>query len=97
VDEELKEALLKRALGYDSDEIVEEYGFSEGEAVLVKRKVTKKQVPPDIQAAKILLEDEPELSTLSDDELENEKRRLLLLLKEEQQCQSGTNALKNKR
>lgn len=97
MDEELKEALLKRALGYDSDEIVEEYGFSEGEAVLVKRKVTKKQVPPDIQAAKILLEDEPELSTLSDDELENEKRRLLLLLKEEQQCQSGTNALKNKR
>ena len=97
MDEELKEALLKRALGYDSDEIVEEYGFSEGEAVLVKRKVTKKQVPPDIQAAKILLEDEPELSTLSDDELENEKRRLLLFLKEEQQCQSGTNALKNKR
>ncbi len=83
MDEELKDALLKRALGYDSDEIVEEYGFSDGEAVLVKRKVTKKQVPPDIQAAKILLEDTPMLSSLSDEELKEEKKRLLLLLKED--------------
>lgn len=83
MDDELKDALLKRALGYDSDEIVEEYGFSDGEAVLVKRKVTKKQVPPDIQAAKILLEDTPVLSSLSDEELKEEKKRLLLLLKED--------------
>ena len=54
--EKIKGALLERALGYDADEVVEEYGFSEGEAVLVKRKVTKKRVPPDIQAAKMLLE-----------------------------------------
>lgn len=50
--EKIKGALLERALGYDADEVVEEYGFSEGEAVLVKRKVTRKRVPPDIQAAK---------------------------------------------
>ena len=54
--EKIKGALLERALGYDADEVVEEYGFSEGEAVLVKRKVTKKRVPPDIQAAKMLLD-----------------------------------------
>ncbi len=82
--EKIKGALLERALGYDADEVVEEYGFSEGEAVLVKRKVTKKRVPPDIQAAKMLLDGAPPLTSLSDEQLQREKERLLLLLKEEQ-------------
>ena len=82
--EKIKGALLERALGYDADEVVEEYGFSEGEAVLVKRKVTKKRVPPDIQAAKMLLGGAPPLTSLSDEQLQREKERLLLLLKEEQ-------------
>lgn len=82
--EKIKGALLERALGYDADEVVEEYGFSEGEAGLVKRKVTKKRVPPDIQAAKMLLDGAPPLTSLSDEQLQKEKERLLLLLKEEQ-------------
>ena len=82
--EKIKGALLERALGYDADEVVEEYGFSEGEAVLVKRKVTRKRVPPDIQAAKMLLDGAPLLTALSDEQLQKEKERLLLLLKEEQ-------------
>ena len=82
--EKIKGALLERALGYDADEVVEEYGFSEGEAVLVKRKVTKKRVPPDIQSAKMLLDGAPPLTSLSDEQLQREKERLLLLLKEEQ-------------
>ena len=82
--EKIKGALLERALGYDADEVVEEYGFYEGEAVLVKRKVTKKRVPPDIQAAKMLLDGAPPLTSLSDEQLQKEKERLLLLLKEEQ-------------
>ena len=82
--EKIKGALLERALGYDADEVVDEYGFSEGEAVLVKRKVTKKRVPPDIQAAKMLLDGAPPLTSLSDEQLQKEKERLLLLLKEEQ-------------
>ena len=53
-------------------------------AVLVKRKVTKKRVPPDIQAAKMLLDGAPPLTSLSDEQLQKEKERLLLLLKEEQ-------------
>ena len=80
----IKGALLERALGYDADEVVEEYGFSEGEAVLVKRKVTRKRVPPNIQAAKMLLDGAPPLTSLSDEQLQKEKERLLLLLKEEQ-------------
>ena len=75
--EKIKGALLERALGYDADEVVEEYGFSEGEAVLVKRKVTRKRVPPDIQAAKMLLDGAPPLTSLSDEQLQKEKERLL--------------------
>ena len=82
--EKIKGALLERALGYDAHEGVEEYGFSEGEAVLVKRKVTRKRVPPDIQAAKMLLDGAPPLTSLSDEQLQKDKERLLLLLKEEQ-------------
>ena len=81
-EKEIKKALLARAVGFDADEVVEEYNFSEGEAVLVKRKVVKKRMPPDVQAAKILLEDEEPLTALSDEELRAEKARLLRLLNE---------------
>ncbi len=84
-EEEVREALKRRALGYETDEIVEEYGFTEGEAVLLKRKVTKKVVPPDIQAAKILLEEELPLTAWSDEQLAAEKERLLNLLKREEE------------
>lgn len=59
MSDEIHDALLRRALGFDCEETVDEYGFSEGEEVLVKRKVTKKYVPPDISAAKLLLEEKP--------------------------------------
>lgn len=83
--EEVTEALRRRALGYEADEVVEEYGFTEGEAVLLKRKVTKRDVPPDIQAAKLLLEAEEPLAALTDEQLEQEKARLLLRLREEEE------------
>ena len=60
MSDEIHDALLRRALGFDCEETVDEYGFSEGEEVLVKRKVTKKYVPPDISAAKLLLEEKPQ-------------------------------------
>lgn len=46
VDRQVENALLKRALGYEYDEVCEEF---EG-GVLVKRKVTKKQVVADTTA-----------------------------------------------
>lgn len=46
VDREVENALLKRALGYEYDEVCEEF---EGD-VLVKRKVTRKQVVADTTA-----------------------------------------------
>ena len=83
-EEEVKAALRKRALGFETDEVVEEYGFNEGEAVLLKRKISKKVVPPDIQAAKMLMEEQGGLRTLTDEQLAAEKDRLLRLLTEEE-------------
>ena len=83
-NERVRAALEKKALGYDTDEVVEEYGCTDGEAVLLKRKVTKKAVPPDIQAAKILLERQTSVQEMSDEELERERLRLLRLLKEDE-------------
>ena len=82
--QELIEALIKKALGYDATEVVEEYvGNDEGEVKLSKKKVTTKNVPPDMSALKILLDDsQKEVGQMSDEELEKEKIRLINLLKE---------------
>ena len=48
---------------------------------LIKKKVTKKNVPPDITAIKILLENQGEsIEEMSDEQLEKEKARLIKLL-----------------
>ena len=79
--EELETALMKKALGYESTEITEEYSTVEGEIKLSKKKVTKKSVPPDLVAIKILLETKAEkFEDMSDEELEKEKARLVELL-----------------
>lgn len=81
---ELEEALAKKAMGYDTEEIVEEYKESDGEMLLVKRKVTRKNVPPDLAAIKLLMDAEGEkpVAQMTDEELAAEKRRLIGLLKE---------------
>ena len=91
--EEIKKALLKKALGFSCDEVVEEYSLDEnGNSVLNKRKVTKKYNPPDISAMKILLEKEnfsdDSLSHMTLAELKKEKKRLLKQLKEEEKSES---------
>ncbi len=87
MDEEIRQALLKKALGFETDEIVEEYSADEsGHAVLSKRKITKKFNPPDISALRFLLEkselSESDYANMTDEELLKEKNRLLGLLKE---------------
>jgi hypothetical protein len=83
-EQDLEQALIKKALGYDATEIVEEYvGDNDGDIKLAKKKVTTKNVPPDLTALKILLsENQLEVEKMSDEQLEQEKIRLLLLLKE---------------
>ena len=84
-EKDLKEALIKKALGYDATEIIEEYvAGDEGEIKLSKRKVTKKNVPPDITAIKMLIEEGGKsVKEMSDEELNEEKQRLLNLLSEQ--------------
>lgn len=80
-EEKIEKALLKKAIGFEHNEVIEEYAVGEeGEVKLVKKKVTKKISPPDIPAIKLLLDslnkDIP-ISQMSDEELNNEKHRLL--------------------
>ncbi len=83
---DLEQALIKKALGYDATEVVEEYVGDGEEIKLSKKKVTTKNVPPDMSALKFLLdESQKELSEMTDQELYEEKVRLLCLLKEIQQ------------
>ena len=48
--DKIQKALLKRALGYDSSETVEEYAKSGDDMAIVRKKITTKNVPPDITA-----------------------------------------------
>lgn len=79
-DGELKKAILKVALGFSTEEVTEEYGMENGALVLLKRRETRKDVPPDLKAMKILI-GETDVAALSDEELEREKQRLLAELK----------------
>ncbi len=86
-EKSIKKALKKRALGYDSTEVTEEYtDDGDGGVRLVKRKVVSKNVPPDVSAVKLLIEldgEDGDITKLTDEELESEKQRLIkLFLKE---------------
>lgn len=85
LDVEIEKALAKKAMGYNLDEVVEEYAVDEkGAEKLIKKKVTKKFVPPDLSSAKVLLEKFKgnDISTMSKEELLKERQRLLKELKE---------------
>lgn len=82
-EDKLTSALRKKAVGYTSSETVEEYSLVDGQMVLVKRKITTKENPPDVTACKLLLELSGEVApTLSEEEIKAEKIRLIKLLTE---------------
>lgn len=82
----LEDALRKKALGYDSTETVEEFSTDDGEVKMVKKRVTVKNVPPDVTALKMLLDKtEKPVQEMTDEELENEKARLLAILAEKKE------------
>jgi hypothetical protein len=77
----VKDALKKCAVGFDTSEVVEEFAVEDGELKLVKKKVTKRDIPPDIKAVKMLM-DADACDSMTDEQLEEEKQNLINLLKE---------------
>ncbi|MGN1098735.1 MAG: hypothetical protein ACI4S9_00190 [Christensenellales bacterium] len=75
----IENALLKKALGYTVTETVEEYSTLDGALELQKKKITKKHIPPDMTALKLVLDKNSEDSydKMTDEELERERFRLL--------------------
>ena len=88
-EDKIRKALLKKALGYNENEVVEEWTYdTEGDLKLSKKKVTKKHYSPDISAVKVLLDRyyksyEDKVSGMSDDELIKERARLEKLIEED--------------
>lgn len=83
--EDLIKALLKKAKGYEAKEVVDEFVMDDGNRpILNKRKVTYKEVPPDINAVKAIAELtlEKDYKDYTPDELVKEKTRLLRELKD---------------
>lgn len=88
-NKKLNKALIKRALGYLNKEVTEEF-CKEDESqkmILTKRKVTKKNIPPDMTAVRVLLEMQQEskeidFANMSDEELLVERDKLIEKLKE---------------
>lgn len=78
MNEQIEKAVLRKALGYEIQEITEEYS---GDNELLKRKITTKHYPPDMSAVKVFveMEDDPscEIATLSDSQLQQLKLRLI--------------------
>ncbi len=89
-EDEIRQALLKKALGYDVSEELKEFSFNEeGEEIISKKKVTTKHFAPDISAIKLLLDRYYKtysdiVLSMSDEELAKEEERLIRLLKEEE-------------
>lgn len=87
----INDAILKVALGYQVAEVTEEYAEEDGELKLIKRKKTKKDVPPDLKAVQLLLsENGDEYGKWSDEELEAEKDRLLGILRSSEEEKKST-------
>ncbi len=83
MQDEVKEAVLKVALGFRVEEVTEEYDARDGELKLVRRRETHKDIPPDLKAVRLLLEG-TDYSALSDEELEAERARLQAALAEQE-------------
>lgn len=74
--DDVLDAVLKRAKGYEAKETVEEYAVVDGSLELVKKKITIKDVPPDMTAVKLIF-DSGSVSDLTDEQLEKERQRLI--------------------
>lgn len=94
----LSKALIKKAIGLSVDEVIEEYAQDEEtkDLKLIKKKVTKKQLPPDIQAVRALMEinnyaESDAYTKMTDEELLKERDKLIDILKKEGESSDANN------
>ena len=87
-DQQLLAAIRKRALGYEASETVCEY---DADGSILKRKVSVKDVPPDMTAIKLLLELSGVETEPDEDELEAERQKVLELIGEYYKNNGGNN------
>lgn len=83
--DKIEKSLIKKALGYQYKEVIEEYSIGDDGEKLSKKKITTKDVPPDISAVKLLLEElnlsqDVDFENLTDEELKKEIKNALSLL-----------------
>ena len=96
--EKVNKALLKVAQGCAVAEVVEEYVEVDGELKLTKRKKTKKEIPPDLKALQLLLEEKEEgFGAMSEEQLIAERERLIAMLAKEQETEKSDAPLRKKR
>ena len=99
--EKIEKSLIKKALGYQYKEVIEEYSINEDGEKLSKKKVTTKDVPPDISAVKLLLESlnvsqSIDFENLTDEELKQEIKKAVELLENNDKNMNDRNNDKNK-
>lgn len=86
--EKLIKLTYKKAKGYNVKEVTEEYvADADGELKLSKKRVSTKNIPPDMSALRYLLDSDSadkDFADMTDEQLEEEKERLLKLLTESQ-------------
>ena len=87
-NEKLTKSLIKKAMGYKIDETVDEYVVDEdtNNLKLVKRKITTKHIPPDINVAKVLIDklgnsDFDDIKNWSDEKLKKKREEILQEIK----------------
>ena len=77
----IEKSILKKAFGYNYKEVIDEFAIEGKNKTLIKRKITTKNVPPDLSAVKMLLDDinceEKDYSNLSDEQLVEEIKKAL--------------------
>ena len=83
--DKIEKSLIKKALGYQYKEVIEEYSIDENGEKLSKKKVTTKDVPPDISAVKVLLDSfestrDIDFENLTEEELKTEIKKAVELL-----------------
>lgn len=80
MEKEIINAITRKAIGYVTEERVDEYALVDGDVKPVKRKITRKEVPADVSAAKLLADlsqENDDLASMSEEELEAERIRLI--------------------